>query len=51
MLDDAILVTVVVITLSHRRLQETEGRWLKLASGLVILSLGAVMIFRPEMLI
>ena len=50
MLDDTILLTVVVVTLSHRRLQEREGRWLKLASGLVILALGLVMIFRPHWL-
>ena len=37
MLDDTLLLGVVVATLSHRRLQEREGRWLKLVSGLVIL--------------
>lgn len=51
MLDDAILVAVVVTTLSHRRLQESEGRWLKLLSGVVILLLGAIMIFNPELLL
>ncbi len=50
MLDDTILLTIVVTTLSHRKLQEREGRWLKLVSGLVILILGAVMIFKPEWL-
>ncbi|MEO9934545.1 MAG: hypothetical protein ABJF25_24360, partial [Rhodopirellula bahusiensis] len=50
MLDDAVLVTVVVATLSHRKLQEREGRWLKLLSGVVILALGTAMIFRPELL-
>ena len=50
MLDDAVLVTIVVTTLSHRKLQEREGRWLKLLSGIVILALGGVMIFRPELL-
>ncbi|WP_404308425.1 glutaredoxin family protein [Neorhodopirellula lusitana] len=50
MLDDAVLLTIVVATLSHRKLQEREGRWLKLLSGLVILALGLVMIFRPELL-
>jgi hypothetical protein len=29
MLDDTILLTIVVVTLSHRKLQEREGRWLK----------------------
>jgi hypothetical protein len=47
MLDDATLVAIVVATLSHRRLQEQEGRWLKLLSGLVILLLGLVMLFKP----
>lgn len=50
MFDDAVMVAVVVATLSRRRLQETEGRWLKLISGLVILLLGLVMIFKPEWL-
>lgn len=47
MLDDTVLLTIVVVTLSHRRLQEREGRWLKLISGMVILVLGLVMIFKP----
>ena len=51
MLDDAILVAIVVVSLSHRRLQESEGRWLKLLSGLVILTLGMIMVFWPSMLV
>ncbi len=50
MLDDTILLAVVIVTLSHRKLQEREGRWLKLISGAVILALGVVMIIRPEWL-
>lgn len=50
MFDDAVLVGIVVATLSHRKLQEREGRWLKLISGLVILVLGIIMIFRPQWL-
>lgn len=50
MLDDALLLGVVVATLSHRKLQEREGQWLKLVSGLVIVVLGLVMIFRPDWL-
>jgi hypothetical protein len=50
MIDDAMLLTIVVATLSHRKLQEREGRWLKLLSGLVILILGLVMLFRPQWL-
>ncbi len=50
MLDDTILLVIAVITLSHRKLQEREGRWLKLLSGLVILALGLAMILRPDWL-
>ncbi len=50
MLDDTLLLIGVVLTLSHRKLQEREGQWLKLISGLVILALGLVMIFRPAWL-
>jgi hypothetical protein len=40
----------VVATLSRFRLQETDGRWLKLNSGGVILLLGCEMLFRSEWL-
>lgn len=48
MFDDMVMLGIVVITLSRRKLQETEGRWLKLVSGLVILALGLVLLFKPE---
>ena len=48
--DDAVMVTVAVVTLQHRRLQARAGRWLKLVSGLVMLALGAVLLARPEWL-
>ncbi len=51
MLDDAIMVTIVVVTLGKRKLQENEGRWLKLFSGIVILILGLVLIFKPSLLL
>ena len=50
MFDDTVLLIAVVATLSRRRLQEKEGRWLKLVSGAVILSLGVVMLIKPEWL-
>jgi thiol-disulfide isomerase/thioredoxin len=50
MFDDAVMVGVVVTTLSRRRLQEKEGRYLKLVSGVVILALGLVMLLKPEWL-
>ncbi len=40
MLDDMIVLAIGVITLSQRRLQEQEGRMLKLLSGVVMLGLG-----------
>lgn len=40
MLDDLLILAVGVITLSQRRLQEKEGRLLKLLSGLVMVGLG-----------
>ncbi len=51
MFDDALMVGLVVITLSKRKLQEGQGRWLKLISGVVIAALGATMIFKPELLV
>jgi len=50
MFDDSLMVLVVVWTLSKRKLQEAQGRWLKLMSGLAILLLGIIMLFRPELL-
>jgi uncharacterized membrane protein HdeD (DUF308 family) len=41
----------VVITLSRKKLQETQGRWLKLLSGVVILALGIVMLLKPDWLV
>ncbi|MDD2660299.1 MAG: glutaredoxin domain-containing protein [Methylococcales bacterium] len=44
MLDDVIILAIGVITLSQRRLQEKEGRWLKLISGLVMVGLAVYLI-------
>jgi hypothetical protein len=40
MLDDMLVLTIGVVTLSQHRLQEKEGRRLKLLSGVVMLGLG-----------
>ncbi len=48
--DDAVMVTIAVVTLSHHKLQEREGRWLKLISGLVMLGLGMLLLFAPTQL-
>lgn len=50
MFDDAVMVTIIVITLDRRKLQESQGRWLKLLSGSAIILLGAIMLLRPEWL-
>ncbi len=50
MFDDTLMVAIVVITLSKRKLQESQGRWLKLVSGAAILLLGVMMLCRPEWL-
>ncbi len=50
MADDALMVTLAVVTLSHRKLQEREGRWLKGISGMVMLGLGLTLLAVPEWL-
>ena len=37
--DDFFILGIGIVTLSQRRLQEKEGRWLKLISGLVMVGL------------
>jgi len=49
-LDDGLMVTVAVVTLSRSKLQERAGRWLKLAGGGVMLGLGVVLLAKPEWL-
>jgi uncharacterized membrane protein HdeD (DUF308 family) len=50
MFDDTLMVLIVVLTLSKRKLQESQGRWLKLVSGAAILLLGIIMLLKPEWL-
>lgn len=49
-LDDSIMVTIGVVTLSKSKLQERGGRWLKLLSGLVITGIGILLLVRPHWL-
>jgi thiol-disulfide isomerase/thioredoxin len=46
----AVIVGVITITLGARKLTEWQGRQLKLVSGLMMLSLGAVLIVNPALL-
>ena len=45
-----IIVLLTAITLGRRKLQESEGRFLKLLSGYLMLTLGLVLIFLPTAL-
>ena len=44
------MVTIAVVTLSRRKLQERAGRWLKLISGLVMVGLGGILLLQPKWL-
>ena len=43
-------MTLVVVTLGRHKLQERHGRWLKLLSGAVMLTLGVLLLLRPDWL-
>jgi glutaredoxin len=49
--DDALMVTVAVVALGNLKLTERGGQWLKLLSGLVMVTLGVVMLLRPDWLV
>jgi hypothetical protein len=49
--DDALIVGIAVYTLNRQKLQEKQGRWLKLASGVVIIVLGLMLLLAPEHLV
>jgi glutaredoxin len=44
MFDDMIVLAIGIVTLSQRRLQKKEGRWLKLISGFVMVGLGVYLL-------
>jgi len=48
--DDSLMVATAVWALNSRKLTETRGRWLKLVSALVMLSLALLLLLRPEWL-
>jgi len=47
MFDDIVILAIGIITLSQRRLQEKEGRWLKLISGLTMMGIGVYLLLKP----
>lgn len=51
MADDALMVGIAVAALGSRKLDEAAGRRLKLISGLVMLGLALIMLFRPQWLL
>ena len=44
------IVGAFTLTLGRRKLQEREGRLLKLASGIMMLELGVILLVRPTLL-
>ncbi len=48
--DDALMVTIAVVTLGQLKLQERAGRWLKGLSGSVLIALGVALLLRPDWL-
>jgi glutaredoxin len=48
--DDGLMLAVAVMTLSREKLQEKGARWLKLISGVVMLTLGIILMLHPEWL-
>ncbi|MEP7151765.1 MAG: NrdH-redoxin [Nitrospira sp.] len=48
--DDALMVTIAVVSLGRHKLEEREGRWLKLVSGAVMIGLGVLLIMKPDLM-
>ncbi len=48
--DDALMVTIAVVSLGRHKLEEREGRWLKLVSGAVMIGLGVWLIMKPDLM-
>ena len=47
-LDDTLMVVLAVVAMNKMKLQERQGRWLKLLSGAIIFALGLLLILAPE---
>lgn len=51
MLDDGLVLAVAIVTLGNGRLRADQARWLKLASGSVMLVLGILLLVEPTWLL
>ena len=49
--DDVLMVMIVVYTLTSTKLQEKTGKFLKLISGAIIIILGILLIFFPDLIV
>jgi glutaredoxin len=49
--DDSVMVAIAVVTLGKHKLQQGEGRWLKLVSGVVVILLGLLLLLAPDRLL
>ena len=50
MLDDFLVFIIAVVTLSSKKLTEQQGKWMKFIAGVMMLGLGLLLIFKPELL-
>jgi thiol-disulfide isomerase/thioredoxin len=49
-LDELVIFGAAVVTMRATKLQESQGRLLKLVGGMLMLSLAVVMLFKPELM-
>ena len=50
MIDDMLVFTIAVLTLSSKKLTEKQGKWMKFIAGFMMLILGLLLIFKPGLL-
>ncbi len=50
MFDDTVVVAIVIITLSRKKVTQHYGKILKLISGILMLILGVILLIRPQLL-
>ena len=50
MIDDMLIFSIAVITLSSKKMTEKQGKWMKFIAGFMMLGLGLLLVFKPEIL-